>query len=58
MGLRARAVMGLEAQAVSAWVNNHFVTIFSETCNNLPYKLLKLPPFIPTITLFSNVQLK
>ena len=25
--------MGLESQAVSAWVTKHFVTIFSKTCN-------------------------
>ena len=29
------AVMGLESQAVLAWVTKHFVTIFSKTCNNI-----------------------
>ena len=35
MGSRERAVMGLESQAISARVTEHFVTIFSKTCNNI-----------------------
>ena len=34
MGSCERVVMGLESRAVSARVTEHFVTIFSTTCNN------------------------
>ena len=33
-----QAVMGLESQAVSAWVTKHFITIFSKRCNNGTYQ--------------------
>ena len=34
MGSREQTVIGLESRAVSARVTQHFVTIFSQTCNN------------------------
>ena len=53
MGAHERAIMGLESPAVSARVTQHFVTIFSKTCNNYSNN-----NFFVRLSLYKMVHLK